>query len=127
MELFAEHTIARRNLFPGAGFLEMALAVVAQEAKTSSSAVVSLEDVAFVLPFDLSQGAVLVCERVFGAGLEMRPGRSSGGSRGRGRKEAPCCVVGQRGADAARRHSRAEHVAQRITARVTDCLAKRVA
>ena len=95
MELFSEHTIAGRNLFPGAGFLEMALAVVAQEAKASASAVVSLEDVAFISPFDLRQGAVLVCERVFGAGLEMRPGsNSSGGSRGRGRKEAPCCVVG---------------------------------
>lgn len=85
MTLFAEHVIGGRCIFPGAGFVEMAVAAVAQESKTARAAAgVSLEGVVFASPFDVRPGAELVCERVFGAGLEMRR---------RGSDEEACCVV----------------------------------
>ena len=59
MDLFKDHTIHGRVLFPGAGFIEMAVAAAVKNGSTSA---VALHDVAFVAPFELSVGASLVCE-----------------------------------------------------------------
>ena len=70
MKLLKDHTIQGRCLFPGAGFLEMALAAVtAQDAtadvfrgKAVPSDVTILRDVSYLQPLDLKVGTSLVCE-----------------------------------------------------------------
>ena len=64
MDLFADHTIQGRCLFPGAGFVEMALAAAAaaaQSGREAMDAAVTLRDVTFREPLDLEVGSALVC------------------------------------------------------------------
>ena len=65
-------TIHGRTLFPGAGFVEMALAAqLRQMGKHSSGGGVELRGVTFLEPLDLEEGTELACEVMSGAGLEF--------------------------------------------------------
>jgi hypothetical protein len=73
MELFKDHTIEGRALFPGAGFVEMALAVAGAAGNAGARrGGVELRGVSFLEPLDLEVGTALVCE-VSGGGMEFRP------------------------------------------------------
>ena len=73
MELFGDHTIEGRTMFPGAGFVEMALAAASSAGSPGAKrAGVELRGVSFLEPLDLEAGTALVCE-VSGGGMEFRP------------------------------------------------------
>ena len=96
MGLFKDHTVQGRCLFPGAGFVEMALAAAAYGVggKRSSAAKdgqIILQDVAFLEPLDLEVGSALVCEvPADGRGVEFRPA---------GEPDRVVCSVGGVGTD----------------------------
>ena len=71
MELMNDHTIQGRCLFPGAGFVEMALAATLENLGGKQQAV-ELQDVSFMEPFDLEVGKTLICEVSSGGGIEFR-------------------------------------------------------
>ena len=62
MDLYKDHVIAGRNIFPGAAYIEMGLAAgkMMVKAKGISSGGVELLDVRFVRPFDLEQNCKMV-------------------------------------------------------------------
>ena len=90
MELYSDYTIEWRNLFPGAGYVEMAIAAALKtnnRASDASTMVVELEDVSFLVPLDLQVGVELVCEHMFGEAMKMRGVPAGGGT------ETACVVV----------------------------------
>ena len=78
MELYRDHTIEGRNLFPGAGYIEMAVAAAMARLPSSNNtanntpSVVELKNVMFLAPLDLEVGLKLVCEHTYGEGMELR-------------------------------------------------------
>ena len=59
MDLMQDHTIHGRTLFPGAGFVEMALAAQLRHMGKRSGGGVELRDVSFLEPLDLDIGTEL--------------------------------------------------------------------
>ena len=72
MGLMKDHTIQGRCLFPGAGFVEMALAAELRHLGPRAKGA-ALHDITFMEPFDLEEGASLVCEVSSDDGLVFRP------------------------------------------------------
>ncbi|MEC7001811.1 MAG: polyketide synthase dehydratase domain-containing protein, partial [Actinomycetota bacterium] len=88
MDLMQDHTIHGRTLFPGAGFVEMALAAQLQHVSKQAGAGglgVELRDVVFLEPLDLMEGVKLTCNVVSGEGMEFHKTEDS----------AVVCTVGQ--------------------------------
>ena len=108
MQLMRDHTIQGRTLFPGAGFVEMALAVTSQHRGAGGGAgvvafrgggSVALHDVSFVGPLDLEVGVVLECELCDDERMEfVQRGQGSpwsGKDQVDRDGEHACCTVGQ--------------------------------
>ena len=67
MSVFKDHTIAGRCIFPGAGFVEMALAASATQNISSTfddskTAFIVLQNIAYRNPMDLEIGSTLTCD-----------------------------------------------------------------
>ena len=93
MALMRDHTIEGRTLFPGAGFVEMALAVASQHGGGSDGSMkaaggVALHDVSFVAPLDLKVGVELVCQLSDDERMEFV-------RRDQGDGDHVCCTVGR--------------------------------
>ena len=75
MALFHDHTIQSRTLFPGAGFVEMALAAAALKLRCQETARqgVVLRDVSFLEPLDLEVGTALLCKVDGGGNIQFCP------------------------------------------------------
>ena len=75
MKLFNDHTIMGMPLFPGAGFVEMALAAAAVKLRRQSKAVagIELQGVSFLEPLGIEVGTGLVCEVGLDDGIQFRP------------------------------------------------------
>jgi hypothetical protein len=75
MALFKDHTIQGRTLFPGAGFVEMALAAVmsntTRRGGDGGDMRVELRGVTFLEPLGLEEGTVVVCEVDGGGGMQL--------------------------------------------------------
>lgn len=77
--LFNDYTIRGRKLFPGAGFVEMALAAAAAKFKYRGRPIagVELQGISFLEPLDLEVGTALVCEVGGTGGMQFRPSNES--------------------------------------------------
>ena len=64
MELYEDHVIEGRCIFPGAGFVEMTVAVPRQSEHAEG---LELQDMVFLVPFDVVPGGDLKCEHTFGS------------------------------------------------------------
>ena len=73
MDLYKDHTIEGRNLFPGAGFIEMVLAAALRQNKITSSHAVELVGLDFLQPLDLERGVQFICEHIFAEGIQFKP------------------------------------------------------
>ena len=78
--LFNDYTIQGQTLFPGAGFVEMALAAAAAKLRRPGRIQqedVELQDVSFLEPLDVEIGTALVCEVGNGGSMQFRPAQES--------------------------------------------------
>ena len=75
MDLFKDHTIQGRLLFPGAGFVEMALAAAMEKQGSAAAGCLQLQGVSFLQPFDLEIGSSLVY--TVDRGMSFRPADKS--------------------------------------------------
>ena len=71
MELYSNHVIRGRTIFPGAGYIEMGLAAGALMSTKGIEGGVELLDMKFIHPFDLEAGCKMVSNHHFGGGMEF--------------------------------------------------------
>ncbi|KAL9188495.1 LOW QUALITY PROTEIN: hypothetical protein ACHAXT_006873 [Thalassiosira profunda] len=79
MELYGNHVVQGRTLFPSAGVVEMGLAAGARMSPKGIDGGIELVDVKFLRPFDIDVGAKLLCNHYSGGGIEFLRTSSDGG------------------------------------------------